>query len=302
MLQPRVFLGIKFDNQHLRGMKTLLQNLPPQRIFDINISTITAEEFERFRQLIHQHAGIDLSPEKISLVSSRLAKRVDHFGLDNYGDYFRLLTSPDYPDEFQVMVNILTTNETYFFREPKHFEFVRNQVLNAWRGDVFRVWSAASSTGEEAYSLAMVLAENLGMRQWEVFGSDLSTRVLEVAARAVYPIDRLEHMDGQLLEKYCLKGVNSQEGFFRIGPRLREHVRFAHVNLMDPVPPHLGKFDMIFLRNVLIYFNQQTKQQVVERLITALKPGGYFFVSHSESLYRITDKLQQVKPSIYRRP
>lgn len=252
--------------------------------------------------MIYDHAGIALSPEKISLVSSRLAKRLDHYQLDSYSDYFRLVTSPDYPNEFQVAVNILTTNETYFFREPKHFEFVRDHILKTWRGDVFRAWSAASSTGEEAYSLAMVLAENLGLRRWEVFGSDLSTRVLEVATRAIYPIDRLDHMDNQLLEKYCLKGVNSQEGFFRVGPRLREHVKFAQINLMDPVPAHLGRFDMIFLRNVLIYFNQQTKQQVVERLITVLKPGGYFFVSHAESLYRVTDKLQQIKPSIYRKP
>jgi chemotaxis protein methyltransferase CheR len=251
--------------------------------------------------LIFDHAGIALSPEKITLVSSRLAKRVDYFQLSSYGDYFRLATSPEYPHEFQMVVNILTTNETYFFREPKHFEFVRNEILNCWRGDIFRVWSAASSTGEEAYSLAMVLAESMGMRRWEVFGSDLSTRVLEVATRAVYPIDRLEHMDSQLLEKYCLKGVNSQTGFFCIGPRLREHVSFALVNLMNPVPSHLGKFDMIFLRNVLIYFNQNTKQQVVERLISSLKPGGYFFVSHSESLHRVTDKLLQVKPSIYRK-
>lgn len=269
--------------------------------FVISISPITQEEFERFRRLIYEHAGIALSPEKITLVSSRLVKRVNYYQLTSYGDYFRLATSQDHVNEFQMMVNILTTNETYFFREPKHFDYVRDVILKGWRGDVFRVWSAASSTGEEAYSLAMVLAENLGMRRWEVFGSDLSTRVLEIASRGVYSVDRLEHMDNHLLEKYCLKGVNSQEGFFRVGAKLREQVNFAQVNLMDPVPPHLGKFDMIFLRNVLIYFNQSTKQQVVERLISTLKPGGYFFVSHSESLSRVTEKLQQIKPSIYRK-
>jgi len=236
------------------------------------------------------------------MVASRLANRLDHYGLVRYGDYYDLATDSDYPDEFQKLVNILTTNETYFFREPKHFEFFRDTILKPWRGEHFRVWSAASSTGEEAYSLAMVMAENLGMRNWEIFGSDLSTRVLESARAGVYMMDRLEHMENRLLEKYCLKGVRSQEGFFRIDPKLRNRVSFDHINLMNPLPPKLGKFEVIFLRNVLIYFDQDTKKQVVERLIAALKPGGYFFVSHAESLHRVTDHLQLISPSIYRKP
>ncbi len=236
------------------------------------------------------------------MVASRLAKRLDYYGLSNYGDYFGLVTGQDYPDEFQMMVNILTTNETYFFREPKHFEFFRENILKPWRGERFRLWSAASSTGEEAYSLAMVMAENLGMRNWEVFASDLSTRVLETARAGIYPMDRLQHMDSHLMEKYCLKGVRSQEGFFRVDPKLRTRVTFEQVNLMNPLPPNLGKFDVIFLRNVLIYFDQNAKKRVVERLITALNPGGYFFISHSESLHRVTEKLQPIKPSIYRKP
>jgi len=236
------------------------------------------------------------------MVASRLAKRLDYHGLNNYGDYFRLATSPDQPHEFQTMVNILTTNETYFFREPKHFEFLREHVLKPWRGERFRLWSAASSSGEEAYSLAMVMAEELGMRRWEIFASDLSTRVLDTARQGVYVMDRLEHMDPALMSKYCLKGVRSQEGLFRIDERLRKHVTFKQLNLMQPLPPGLGKFDVIFLRNVLIYFDQETKKNVVERLVTALNPGGYFFISHSESLHRVTSHLVPVKPSIYRKP
>ncbi len=236
------------------------------------------------------------------MVASRLAKRLDYYHLDNYGDYYALATSADYPHEFQMMVNILTTNETYFFREPKHFEFFRDTILKPWRGDNFRVWSAASSTGEEAYSLAMVLAENLGMRNWEIFASDLSTRVLDIARQGVYLMDRLDHMDKRLLDKYCLKGVRSQEGFFRVDTKLRSRVKFDQVNLMNPLPPALGKFEVIFLRNVLIYFDQDTKKHVVERLAKALKPGGYFIISHSESLHRVTDQLQMIKPSIYRKP
>lgn len=268
----------------------------------MSISPITTEEFEHFRRMIYDHAGISLTPEKKVMVASRLAKRLDYYGLSTYGDYYRLVTGREHPQEFQTLVNILTTNETYFFREPKHFEFFREHILKPWRGDHFRVWSAASSTGEEAYSLAMVMAENLGMRQWEVFGSDLSTRVLDAARKGVYLLDRLEHMDNQYLEKYCLKGVRSHAGFFRVDGKIRNRVTFDQVNLKSPLPPNLGKFDVIFLRNVLIYFDQDTKKQVVERLVTALKPGGYFFVSHSESLYRVTDLLQIVKPSIYRKP
>jgi len=250
---------------------------------------------------MYDHAGIALAPEKKVMVASRLAKRLDHYGLASYGDYLNLLAHHDHPHEFQAMVNILTTNETYFFREPKHFEFLQDEILYHWRGDNFRIWSAASSTGEEAYSLAMVLAENLGARNWEIFGSDLSTRVLDVARTAVYPLDRLEHMDSRLLEKYCLKGVRAQSGFFRIDKKLRSRVKFDQVNLKSPLPPNLGQFDVIFLRNVLIYFDQDIKKQVVERLATALKPGGYFFVSHSESLHRVTNRLSMIMPSVYRK-
>ncbi|WP_267874707.1 CheR family methyltransferase [Methylomonas albis] len=263
---------------------------------------MTPEEFERFRILIYNHAGIALTPEKKVMVASRLAKRLDYYQVHNYGEYYQLATSPDYPHEFQTLVNILTTNETYFFREPKHFDFFQQHILKPWRGEQFRVWSAASSTGEEAYTLAMVLAENLGMRNWEIFGSDLSTRVLEIARQGVYPLDRLEQMDKHLLEKYCLKGVRSQEGFFRVDSQLRTRVKFDQINLMSILPPSLGKFEVIFLRNVLIYFDQDTKKQVVERLITALKPGGHFIISHSESLHRVTEQLQMIKPSIYRKP
>ncbi|MDO8941275.1 MAG: protein-glutamate O-methyltransferase CheR [Methylicorpusculum sp.] len=268
----------------------------------MSISPITPEEFDRFRRLIYDHAGISLIPEKKVMVASRLAKRLDYYGVSTYGEYFQLATQRDHPHEFQTMVNILTTNETYFFREPKHFDFFREEIMKNWRGEQFRLWSAASSSGEEAYSLAMVMAQELGMRRWEILGSDLSTRVLDIAKQGVYTMDRLEQMDMSLMAKYCLKGVRSQAGLFKVDQKLRARVNFQQVNLMQPLPTGIGKFDVIFLRNVLIYFDQDTKKQVVERLATALKPGGYFFVSHSESLHRITDQLQSIKPSIYRKP
>lgn len=251
---------------------------------------------------MYEHAGIYLAPEKKVMVASRLAKRLQYYGLPNYGAYYRLLNEPEFNDEFQVMVNFLTTNETYFFREPKHFEFFQEQIIKHWRGDQFKAWSAACSSGEEVYSLAMVLAENLGKKNWQVLGSDLSTRVLDIASNGVYSMMRLEQMDQNLLKKYCLRGVRSQEGYFRVDDAIRSRTRFEQINLMKPLPTSFVKnFDVIFLRNVLIYFDQDTKKAVVDRIVKALKPGGYFFISHSESLHGVNDDLSMIKPSIFRK-
>ncbi|MCK9396360.1 MAG: methyltransferase domain-containing protein [Methylobacter sp.] len=268
----------------------------------ISLEPITAEEFSLFRRVIYDHAGIALTPEKKIMVASRLAKRLLHYGLQTYGQYYRLLSTGQHPQEFQLMVNILTTNETYFFREPKHFDFLKDQIIKSWRGDNFRLWSAASSTGEESYSIGMSLADSLGMRKWEIFGSDVNTEVLETAQRGVYLMDRLDNMDKRYLDKYCLKGVRSQEGYFRVDEKIRNRVSFGQINLKSPLPKSLGQFDVIFLRNVLIYFDTETKQDIVQRVISALKPGGYFFISHSETLHSIKTELSMVTPSIYQKP
>jgi len=266
------------------------------------MDSITDQEFQAFRKLIYDHAGIALTPVKKILVASRLSKRLQHYGLSTFTEYFKLIHDPQHADEFQIMVNLLTTNETYFFREPQHFIFLRDQILKAYRGDFFRVWSAASSTGEEAYSLAMVLAEELGARKWEVVGSDVNTRVIQIARDAVYPLDRLEHMDPVYLEKYCLRGVRSAEGYFRITEQLKKRVSFQVVNLKNKLPGSLGRFDVIFLRNVLIYFDQETKQAIVEQVLSNLKAKGYFFISHSESLHGIAGGLTMLKPSVFQKP
>jgi len=263
------------------------------------MATMTEKEFKRFKSFIYDHAGIDLAPAKQVMVSSRLNRRLNYYQLATYTEYFELVMNPENKQEFQVMVDLLTTNETYFFREPKHFDFLKNTILKQYKGKDFRLWSAASSSGEEVYSIAMILAENLAGKQWRILGTDLSTKVLKAAHQAVYMMDRIDLLDQALMKKYCLKGVRSQENTFKIGDKLRERVRFKQLNLMKPLPPKIGMFDVIFLRNVLIYFDNETKKQVVERIISALKPGGYFFISHSETLTRITDKLEMVQPSIY---
>jgi chemotaxis protein methyltransferase CheR len=264
--------------------------------------TITDQEFAQFQKLIHGIAGISMTTAKKPLVSGRLAKRLAHHGVGSYADYFRILQDDGSRGELQIAVDLLTTNETFFFREPKHFDFLRDKVLPHHRpGRPFRVWSAACSSGEEPYTLAMVLADGLGGASWEIVGSDISTRVLEKARGGHYSLERTKGISQQHLSRYCLKGVGSQEGTFLIDRHLRQQVQFRQVNLNEPLP-QLGEFDVVFLRNVMIYFNMETKVQVVRRILPLLRPGGYFIVSHSESLNGVTDELKIVTPSIYRKP
>lgn len=263
---------------------------------------ISSHEFDLFRNLLYQHAGINLSPAKKPLVSGRLAKRLAHYKLDSYGDYFRLVGSGRGNQEFQIALDLLTTNETYFFREPKHFDFLREHILPAAPpGRSFRIWSGASSTGEEPYSLAMTLADGLGDKPWEIVASDISTRVLEKARSGHYAMERASHIPRNYLSGYCLKGVGANEGTFIISQELRNRVHFMQINLNTTLPK-IGEFDVIFLRNVMIYFDMETKQQVVKRMLPLLKPGGYFLVGHSESLNGICDSLRAVQPSVYRKP
>lgn len=258
-------------------------------------------EFAQFQRFIFDAAGITLSGAKKALVSGRLAKRVQHHRLTSYGDYLKLLASGRAADEVQTAVDLLTTNETYFFREPKHFELLRRLAEAAPRGQPFRVWSAACSTGEEVYSLAMVLEDCLGAGQWEVLGSDISTRVLERARSGHYPLERTRHIPPDYLKRFCLRGVDEQQGTLLVQRPLRQRVRFQQVNLNSALP-QLGMFDVIFLRNVMIYFSGDTKRQVVGRVLSLLKPGGCFCIGHSESLNDITGAVRAIAPSMYRKP
>jgi len=264
--------------------------------------SISDREFTQFQRFIYDAAGITLSSAKKALVAGRLAKRLVQHELGSYGEYFRLLASGEAPAEVQAAVDLLTTNETYFFREAKHFALLKEQAAAARKSaQPFRVWSAASSSGEEAYSIAMVLADCLDGRAWEVMGSDISTRVLQRARAGHYPVERTTHIPPAYLKRFCLKGTGTQQGTLLVESTLRSRVQFTQVNL-NAALPQLGTFDVIFLRNVMIYFNDETKRQVVARLLSVLKPGGLFLVGHSESLNGITDSLRAVAPSIYRKP
>ena len=237
------------------------------------------------------------------LLSGRLQSRLRHYGISSYGDYYQLVISQEHAGELQIMVDLLTTNETYFFREPAHFDFLVNTILpQRQAGKPMRVWSAASSTGEEAYSLAMVLANQYGDQGWQVFGSDISEKVLGKAQLGHYPVERNEGIPAPLLKKYCLKGVGRQAGTFLVAPNIRQAVSFAQVNLTHPVPEHVGVFDVIFLRNVMIYFDMPTKQRVLAHLLPHLDSGGYFIIGHSESLHGVSEDLHLVRPTVYRKP
>jgi chemotaxis protein methyltransferase CheR len=266
------------------------------------VTAITDREFMQFQRFIYDAAGIFMANGKQALVSGRLAKRLAHYQLNSYGDYLRLLESRAQPAELQVAVDLLTTNETYFFREPKHFALLRDLATEARdKKQTLRVWSAASSSGEEPYSIAMVMADVLGDAAWEVLGTDISTRVLERARSGHYPMERASQMPPSYLKRFCLKGQGCEAGTMLIERPLRQRVQFRHLNLNEPLPK-IGSFDVIFLRNVMIYFNLETKRQVVARLLAQLRPGGYFLIGHSETLNDINDTLLAVAPSIYRKP
>jgi chemotaxis protein methyltransferase CheR len=268
----------------------------------MSVEPISQQEFYQFQRFIFETAGITLSPAKKALVSGRLAKRLAHYQLSSYGAYFRLIAGGQHPDEAQTAIDLLTTNETYFFREPKHFELLRSLAAEAHaQRRSFRVWSAACSTGEEAYSIAMVLDDVLGEREWELYASDISTRVLATARTGHYQRERASQIPPAYLKRYCLRGIGDQDGTLLVERSLRQRVQFHQVNLNAATPPKFGQFDAIFLRNVLIYFSPETKRQVVLRLLAALRPGGYLLIGHSESLHDMTGLLQVQGPSVYRK-
>jgi chemotaxis protein methyltransferase CheR len=264
---------------------------------------ISDAEFAQFQRLIYKIAGISLADSKKVLLVGRLAKRLRARDLSNFDEYYRLVASGKDPGEQQTMVDLLTTNETYFFREEAHFDFLRKTILPQHPpGQSFDIWSAASSTGEEIYTLCMVMADELGANgAWSIMGSDISTHVLGVAQRGQYWLDRTRGLPQSYLKKYCLKGVRSQEGSFLIAPELRKHTRFMQINLNTTLP-EIGKFHAIFVRNVMIYFDNETKRQVVARIVEKLRPGGYLIIGHSESLNGINETVKPIKPTIYRLP
>jgi chemotaxis protein methyltransferase CheR len=264
-------------------------------------------EYERLRRIVQAEAGIHLGPAKQALVAGRLGRRLRELGLGSFREYCALVERD--PSERVELLDRISTNETRFFREPHHFELLARQVLPRWQAEAdqgrrprsIRAWSAACSTGEEPYTLAMVL---LGAfppgTGWElsILASDLSTRVLRRAQEATWPAKRAEDIPPTDLRQFMLRGVGPRHGEIRAGPELRALVRHARINLTQELPP-LGSMDLVFCRNVLIYFDAPTKQAVLTRLIEHLAPDGYLFLGHAESLAGASLPLRSISPSVY---
>ena len=244
-------------------------------------AALNHEDFETVRELIARYAGIKLSPQKRNMVYNRLLRRLRAHGTSSFSDYLRLVQA-DNSSEREAFVNALTTNLTAFFREPHHFELLAAQArARAGRGKPLRVWSSACSTGEEAWSIAMVLRE--ADCAGEVRGTDIDTEVLQTASTGVYRSDRVAGLPADRLRKHFLRGTGSNDGFVSIRPELRPMAKFAPLNLQSSAWPAQERFDAIFCRNVVIYFDRDSQKRLLARLADLLVPGGLLMVGHSES-------------------
>ena len=273
------------------------KNIQPAKIEPLN-----ADEFNWISRFLNERTGILLKDGKQAMVMGRLEKRLRMLNFQTYGDYFFSLTFLGNELELRLAVDLLTTNETYFFREAQHFDYFCSQILPKHPlSKPLRIWSAACSSGEEVYTLALLLAEYFPSNQWEIIGTDISSRVLEKARDGLYHVSAAENIPPGLLKKHCLKGVDEYDGFLLIDPTIRKRVKFEHANLIGELPD-VGQFDIIFLRNVMIYFEQDTKQRVLSRLQNHLRPGGHFFISHTESLNGFKTRFKMIKPSVYQNP
>ena len=266
-------------------------------------------DYQFLCDLIYKRSRIHLGPDKRVLVTSRLAKRLRHHGLGDYKEYCELMRSPKGEEELQFLIDRISTNHTHFFRELKHFDFLRDAIIPKWQAsrstEPVRIWSAASSTGEEAYSIAIHLAEHFAPAEsgrWQIEGTDISTRVLEVAQKGIYEAEKLASVPPDVLRKYFQKGVNQWEGHLRVKDGLRRQVKFQHLNLLEGNYPFNRPFDLIFCRNVMIYFDRPTQETLVRLLAEKLVPSGHLFVGHSESLSGVKHALKLVRPAIYIKP
>ncbi|WP_409420747.1 CheR family methyltransferase [Pseudaeromonas sp. ZJS20] len=257
-------------------------------------------EFRQIRDLMRRVSGITMADHKRQLVAGRLMKRVRALACGSFADYVGILLAPASDEERRLAVDLLTTNETYFFREEGHFQFLR-QWAQQQSPPPLRFWSAACSSGEEVYSLAMLLSDVLPQANWQLHGSDLCRHALQTALAAVYPLSRTEAIPEAWKKRYCLKGIGEMDGYLQVGASLRRRVAFHCLNLNEPLPSDWGQFDVIFLRNMLIYFDAQGKQKIVQGLLPHLSARGLLFVGHSESLQGLSLPLVPCGPSVYRK-
>jgi chemotaxis protein methyltransferase CheR len=266
--------------------------------------------FACFQKLIYEQAGIWLAPHKTALLRSRLSQRLRELGCSGMAEYYAIVSREGSDVERQRMLDCVTTHETHFFREPQHFKYLEQEVFPRWRQEAqegrrprrVRVWSAGCSTGQEPYSLAMLLLENFRPSQsWllEVMATDISTRALDSARAALYPAAQADEIPGDYLRRYMLRGTDEREGWIRPAPEVRALVSFGQLNLMDEKRPSAERFDLVFCRNVMIYFDLDSKRKSTALLSSALSPQGLLMAGHSENLHGLMPGLKLVAPTIY---
>jgi chemotaxis protein methyltransferase CheR len=261
---------------------------------------LASHEFEKIRKLAYRTFGLDLKSGKEELVSARLSRLVRKGGFRRFADYYHSVLADTTGAGLAAMVDALATNHTSFLREPEHFEFLRRKVLPQLAGqDILEVWSAACATGEEAWTLAMLLREEQPERRVHITGTDISRKALATAEKGTYPRDSCRVLPPAWLGKYFV--AEGTPRTYRVAPELRSLVSFRRVNLVKAY--HWGRrFPVIFCRNVMIYFDKPTQEQVIRQLSDTLEPGGYLFVGHAESLTRVSHSLEYVQPAVYRKP
>jgi chemotaxis protein methyltransferase CheR len=269
---------------------------------------LSDDEFWAISRLVREKAGINLHGGKKELVRARLAKQIRDGDYDNFDQYYRHVLADRTGDELVRLLDAVATNLTQFFREPQHFRFMDEVFLpelEKRRGARrLRVWSAGCSTGEEPYSAAITVLERdpgWASRDFKVLATDLSTKVLAEGRRGVYPADRLANVRVDVLKRHFRKGRGDWEGYYMVNDRLRKLVAFRRLNLIEPFP-FQRPLDLIFCRNVMIYFDKPTQEELVGRLHEALAGGGYLFIGHSESLNAVKHHFKYIQPTVYQKP
>jgi chemotaxis protein methyltransferase CheR len=268
---------------------------------------MTDAEFGAYRSFILDSAGIQMNETKRALLVSRLSKRLRQLGCESFAAYLARVKAD--PEERVRMFDLVTTNETQFFREPKQFEFLEQVAIPGWKAEeasgrrrrTLRVWSAACSSGEEPYSLAMLLLSHFEGWNVEILATDLSSRVLDVAKSGVWPIARTEHIPMPFLRRYMLRGTGNLSGKVVAHPLLRQSIHFRRLNLNGEIGSVKGPFDLLLCRNVMMYFERETRRRVVDELVARTAVGGYLFVGHAETLHGVSERVAPVRPTMWMR-
>lgn len=262
-------------------------------------------DFEKISELAYLYTGIVLGPQKKDMVYGRLARRLRDLGLHRVDHYIGLIDAETKP-EVSKFINAITTNLTSFFREAHHFDFLASSACPEWQktnaqSKKIRIWSAGCSTGEEPYSIAMTLRENMNLSNWDckILATDLDSKVIEKGQQGIYGVDRIESLSAERKKQWFLQDKNHPD-VVKVKPGLQELISFKRLNLLEAWPMK-GKFDLIFCRNVVIYFNEETQAVLFDRYAEMLKDGGYLIIGHSESLNRVCQRFQSIGKTIYRK-